>query len=305
MSVKIGIGDGFGPTLAPPDYWTWIDFCEQGGIDSIWHSDQLLGPSVEPLTMLAAVAARTSRMRFGTNALVVPFRDPVVIAKEFATIDYLSGGRLLPVFGVGAATDAYWAATGARASERGQRANEAITLIRHLLEQEEVHFEGAHFRYSGPGVYPRPSKPLPLWIGGHSQAAIRRTAFLGDGWLGAFTAPEEAGKARLSIEAALKESGRTIDADHYGVTLPVRIGNGSDPAVAEARQRFSSTSGEGSPVSANWVVGSEAEVIKALRRYVDAGISKFVLLPIARNVSDLMDQTSRLAMQVLPGMESR
>src|SRR5690242_15326337 len=130
MSIRVGMGAGFATTLSPQDYWSWVAYCEEFGIDSIWHSDQLLGRSLEPVTMLAALAARTTRMRFGTNAMVVPFRDPLVIAKEFAAIDFISSGRLLPVFGVGAATDPYWAATGAEAAKRGQRGNEAIALVR-------------------------------------------------------------------------------------------------------------------------------------------------------------------------------
>ena len=82
MSIRIGIDTALGASAFPPrDYWRWVDYCEDAGIDSIWHSDQLLGPTLEPVTMLAALAARTSRMRIGTNALVLPFRDPVVLAK--------------------------------------------------------------------------------------------------------------------------------------------------------------------------------------------------------------------------------
>jgi alkanesulfonate monooxygenase SsuD/methylene tetrahydromethanopterin reductase-like flavin-dependent oxidoreductase (luciferase family) len=147
MSIRIGIGTALGASaLSPAEYWRWVELCEAGGIDSNWHSDQLLGEQLDPMVMLAALAARTSRIRFGTNALVVPFRDPIVTAKEFAAIDYLSEGRLFPVLGVGNAVDAYWAATGADRGERGRRANEAIALIRLLLGEEEVDFTGTQYR---------------------------------------------------------------------------------------------------------------------------------------------------------------
>ncbi|MCB2076788.1 MAG: LLM class flavin-dependent oxidoreductase [Novosphingobium sp.] len=307
MSIRIGIGGSIGSQLAPADYWRWIDLCEDSGIDSIWHSDQLVGETLEPLAMLAALAARTSRMRFGTNALVLSFRDPVVTAKQFATIDYLSGGRLLPVFGVGRASDPWFAATGTDTRSRGARANEAIALIRMLLERDEVSFSGTHYRYEGPGIYPRPAKPMPLWIGGQSAAAVKRTALLGDGWLGGLTAPDEAGATRRHIEAALAETGRTIDDDHFGVTLPMRIGSPEDPSVARMRARFYARmpDDEKAGMMRSFAVGSEEDVIALLRQHVAAGMSKFVMIPIADTPDDLLEQTRRLAEAVLPAIEDR
>lgn len=300
MSIRIGLGNGLGPLLSPREYWDWIAYCEDAGVDSIWHSDQLLGASLEPVTMLAALAARTTRMRFGTNAVVVPFRDPIVMAKQFASIGYMSGGRLLPIFGVGAAGDPYWAATGAPPAARGQRADEAIMLVRQLLEEQDVHFDGVHFRYHGPGMHPRPARPMPLWTGGHSPAAIRRTARLGDGWLGGLMGPEAAGAARRAIEAALVATGRTIDSDHYGVTLPVRIGRPDDPAVIAARSRFAaqSTAQERDSAFEGLVTGSEDDIVDRIRLYVAAGMSKFVLLPIAGSADELMEQTRLIASRI-------
>ena len=176
MTVRLGLGSGLGTGLSADDYWRWIDCCEASGIDSLWFSDQLLGRGLEPVAMLAALAARTRRMRFGTSAIVAPFRDPVVLAKQFATIDFLGRGRFFPALGVGNASDAYWPATGTSASGRGARSDEAITLLRLLLEQDEVSFSGSFYQYQGPGIYPRPPRPIPLWIGGNSRAAFQRTA---------------------------------------------------------------------------------------------------------------------------------
>lgn len=307
MSIRIGIGAGISGPLSARDYWRWVDFCEAGGIDSIWQSDQLLGATLEPVTVLAALAARTTRMRFGTNALVVSYRDPLVVAKEFAAIDFLSEGRLLPVFGVGRAGDEYWAATGRNPGERGRRANEAIALIRLLLEREEVEFAGAHFTYRGPGVLPRPAKPIPFWTGGHSPAAIRRTAELGDGWLGGLVGPDRAGEARRGIEAALKVAGRTIDDDHYGVTLPLRIGTANDPALAAARERLTRRmpAPERDELAEAIAVGTPDDVIALLRRHIAAGMSKFVAIPIAEDAGELMAQTEMLVRHVLPAIEDR
>jgi probable F420-dependent oxidoreductase len=306
VTVRIGLGPGLGAGLCASEYWRWIDQCEASGIDSIWHSDQLLGRSLEPVSMLAALAARTARMRFGTSAIVAPFRDPVVLAKQLATIDFLSNGRLLPVLGVGNASDRYWSATGTDAAGRGTRTNEAITLIRLLLEQDSVAFAGSYYRYDGPGLYPRPAKPIPLWIGGNTQAAFRRTARLGDGWLGSMIGPDEAGRARKAIEDEARACGRSIDADHYGMTLMARIGKADDPAVLAARNQHATRMPAEAKTSLTdmLLAGSPAEVIATLRRYVDAGISKFVLMPMANDIAGLMEQTQLLASEVLPAIET-
>ncbi|MEO7385290.1 MAG: LLM class flavin-dependent oxidoreductase [Novosphingobium sp.] len=305
MSVRVGIGASLATSLAPDEFWRWVEFCENSGIDSIWQSDQLLGPGLDPVVLLSALAVRTKRMRFGTNALVINFRDPLVIAKEFAAIDYLSGGRLLPVFGVGAASDPYWAATGANAKERGRRANEAINLVRLFLSQDNVAFEGAHYRYHGKGILPRPAKPIPLWIGGQSIPAIKRTAALGDGWLGSLIGPEEAGATKARIESALLSLGRTIDSDHYGISLFMRFGAPDDPQVAATREQLQGRmpSNKRNATSEALVVGSPEDIIQLLQQYVRAGISKFVMLPMVSDAQDLMSQTDYLVRYVLKEIE--
>jgi len=305
MTVRVGLGPGLGANLSADELWQWIDLCEARGIDSLWFSDQLLGGSLEPVAMLAAMAARTSRMRFGTSAIVAPFRDPVLMAKQFATIDVLSKGRLFPVLGVGNASDAYWAATGTSPKGRGARSDEAITLLKLLLGQDEVSFSGAHYQYQGPGVQPRRAKPVPVWIGGNTGAAFHRTARLGDGWLGSMTGPQAAGQARKAIEAALGETGRSIDGDHYGMTLMLRLGPADDPQVQKAMARMAARMPEESRASAKdmFVTGTASEAVASLKRHVDEGMSKFVLIPMAGSAADLTDQTERLAAEVVPVIE--
>ncbi len=307
MSVRIGIGPGLGVALTPREYWRWVDYCEETGIDSIWHSDQLLGGTMEPVALLAALAARTARMRFGTNAIVAAFRDPIVLAKQLATVDWLSEGRAFPVFGVGNASDPFWAATGVDPKARGRRADEVIRLVRQLLDQDMVEFEGAHFRYSGPGVFPRPTRPMSLWIGGQSPAAYRRTALLGDGWLGGLTGAAAAAAARKQIEAALAETGRSIAPDHYGTSLPLRIGAESDPAVQAARARLIARMPEQdrSSLEQSFAIGAPDAIVALLQGYVAAGIHKFVVLPLVRDADDLMAQTELLVRNIIPQIENQ
>ncbi|MET0544858.1 MAG: LLM class flavin-dependent oxidoreductase [Caulobacterales bacterium] len=305
MTIRIGVGPGLGGALSVDEYWRWLELCESSGIDSVWHSDQLIGPGLEPMAMMAALAARTKRMRFGTNAVVVSHRDPLVLAKECATIDFLSKGRLLPVFGVGNAADPVWAAVGASSKGRGKRANEAIALIRRLLSEDSVSFHGEYYRYENAQVLPRPAKPIPIWIGGHSEAAIQRTAALGDGWLGGLIAADAAGDVVTRIKAALLLTGRTIDEDHYGVVVPFRFGSAEDQSVRAFCKMMNARRGEDDGGGAAGVIaaGGAAELVAAFRQYIDAGISKFVAIPIAGDAQDMFEQTQLLAREIVPVVE--
>ena len=306
MSIRIGIGTGLAPPQPVDAFWRWIDLCERGGIDSVWTSDQMIGPSPEPLAMLSAIAARTERMRLGTNVIVIALRDPVLLAKQIAAIDFVSKGRMLPSFGVGNAVDPIWAATGRDPAARGRQSDEAIALVRMLLEQDEEEFAGEFYTYRGPSMQPRPAGPLPYWIGGDSEAAIKRTARLGDGWIGGLNTPEGAGEIVRRIKAALLETGRGIDPDHYGVSLPLRIGTDDDPAVLAARRRFGARMKpqEAEARLASFAVGSVGHVIGLLRAFIANGIEKFVALPIAEGPADLLAQTRLLIEEVLPAVEA-
>jgi len=307
MTIRIGMGAGLGLVLDAPDYWRWVDLCEESGIDSIWHSDMLLGAMPEPLVLLSALAARTRRMRFGTNALVLSQRDPLVTAKQLASIAYLGGGRIVPVFGVGNAGDPFWAATGADPAQRGASGNEALRLIRLLLAGGDVSFAGAHFRYEGPGVQPRLTGPMPLWIGGHSAAAVRRTAALGDGWLGGLIGPDAAAAMKRRILAAAAAEGRAIDDDHYGTSVAFRFGRPDDPQVAAFRHQFAARARGNAPDDFDQAIaaGGADEIVACFQAFVAAGISKFVAFPIAVDADDLCVQTERLAREVLPRVEDR
>lgn len=305
MSIRIGIGNSLVPGLAPDEIWQWAQACDEWGIDSLWVSDQPSGNAPEPLAMLAALAACTKRLRLGTNVLVISMREPVLLARQLSTIHALSKGRLLPAYGIGTGLDPLWAATGTDPATRGKRANEAIALVCDLLSKDEISFEGQFHRYHGAGIQPRPPMPLPCWIGGESEAAIRRTAMLGDGWIGGLSTPERVGETIAAIKAKLAENNRTIDADHYGATIPFRIGAESDPAVGAARDRLSKRlkGAEREGTTDGFAVGPADRIVAIMRRYIDQGVAKFVVLPIASDAADLMEQTRRLTQEITPQIE--
>jgi probable F420-dependent oxidoreductase len=302
MKVRIGLGIAQTPFDDARAFWRFVDRCEAGGVDSLWQTDRLVSsqPQLEPMSVMAALAGGTDRLKFGMNVVVVTFRDPLVLAKECATIDWLSRGRLLPAFGVGPAIAPEWAATGRDPKGSGALVDEALGIMARLWAGERVTAHGAHFRYTDARIAPLPvQQPLPLWIGGRSKNAIRRTARLGTGWLGGVESPEQAGEVVAAVRAASAAAGRPIDEDHYGAAFGFRFGSADEPLVQRTGQVLSTLAQTSDP-SRHVAVGGAAEILARIDEYVRVGVSKFVLRPIAMGEADVLDQTERLIAEVLP-----
>ncbi|MPZ24147.1 MAG: TIGR03619 family F420-dependent LLM class oxidoreductase [Dehalococcoidia bacterium] len=302
MSVRVGLGFAGLPFSSAAALRAWIDFCEGSQVDSVWLSERLVSPQpfLEPISALAVIAGQTERLKFGVNATVLPLRDPLVLARECATIDYLSGGRLLPVFGVGRDTAPEFKATNRSPAGRGERSNEMIQLLSLLWSGESVTFEGKHYQYRDVMISPPPvQQPLPLWIGGSSRAAIERTARWGTGWLGGIQDPSEVAPVIAAIKEAAAEAGRVIDEDHYGTGFPFRFGSWDEPLVERYARSLSRTAPDVDPRS-HMVVGGAAEIADRIGQFIAAGASKFVLRPIAEGDAEIMDQSRRLNDEVLP-----
>lgn len=307
MSVRLGFGLVNYPFEDGRGFFRWVEMLESHRVDSVWQSDRLVStdPYLESLTALATLAGCTERIKFGMNAIVAPLRDPLVLAKQCATIDYLSGGRLLPMFGVGYPRAAEWEATGRSAEHRGSLANELFELLTRLWSEESVTFEGKYFQYRDATIAPRPvQQPLPLWIGGTSKAALRRTARLGTGWIGGIASPADVGAAIEGIRAEAEKAGRSIDEDHYGASLAFRIGSPDDEAVVNSPFVRRTGIGEDMDLNPLFCIGSEQDLVDRLREYVAVGASKFVLFPVASGERDVLDQTRRVVEAVKPAIES-
>src|SRR5215510_2172367 len=136
------------PFASAGDYWRWVDLCEQGGVDSIWQTDRLVSkqPILECMATMAALAGRTRRLRFGMNVVSLALRDPVLLAKQCATIDVLSEGRLLPAFGIGSPRAPEWTALHIDTRTRGRKTDEALEVIGRLWREDSVDFAGEFFR---------------------------------------------------------------------------------------------------------------------------------------------------------------
>jgi probable F420-dependent oxidoreductase len=302
VSVRVGISFGTFPFSQPAAFWSWVDACEASTVDSIWISDRLVGPafSLEPLSALAAIAGRTRRLKVGCNVVVLPAREPVLLAKQCATIDYLSDGRFLPAFGVGADQAPEWPAMGLSPQGRGARANEMLSLLDRLWTDTDVTFDGKHFNVKHASIRPRPKQaPLPMWIGGSSPAAIERTARYGHGWLGGSTAsPAMVAPVVAAVKARAAELGRVIPDDHFGVGFSYRFGDWDEPIVAEAVRSLAAR-GSADPHSV-MAVGTSEAIVELVRAFVAVGVSKFVLRPIAASGEEMLEQTVRLSREVIP-----
>jgi len=308
MAVRIGVGLGLGgfPFETIDDFRRWLDVCEDSAIDSIWQSDRVVSrdPAFEPMTLLSVIAGATRRLKFGTNAVVLPFRDPVTFARQCATLDTLSEGRFFPTVGVGRGDAPEWEATGRDPAGRGKKMDEAIEVMTRLWSGENVDFEGEHHSLKGATISPRPrQQPFPLWLGGASKAAIRRTARYGHGWLAPLQTPEEAGRTVAGIKAECERIGRPIPDDHYGATILFRIGDGAadsplgaaaaksdDPAAVALRER----------VQKMQAVGDAGVFLERVRSFCDNGVTKFIAIPMANDTEDMIEQCRRLATEVIP-----
>jgi probable F420-dependent oxidoreductase len=254
------------------------------------------------MTTMAALAGRTRRLRFGMNVVSLALRDPVLLAKQCATIDVLSEGRLLPAFGIGSPLGPEWTALDIDTKTRGRRTDESLEIIARLWREESVDFEGRHYRLKGASISPKPVQPdLPMWIGGSSDAAIRRTAKYGTGWQGGGETMEDAIRVVAAIKKALPEAGRTIDQDHYGASFPFYFG-APDATVAKAMDAYAKRTGR-DPYR-QFAVGDAEMILDRVGQYVAGGVEKFILRPVGSG-EQVIAQTKQLIEQVLPELGTR
>jgi probable F420-dependent oxidoreductase len=306
MGVAIGVGCAEFPFSGAAAYWRWIDMCEAGGVDSIWQTDRIVSrqPFLESMATMAALAGRTRRVRFGMNVVSVAFRDPVLLAKQCSTIDVLSDGRLLPAFGIGSPLAPEWEALGMDTKTRGRRTDECLEIIRRLWQEESVDFNGAFYKLKGATIAPKPAQSdLPMWIGGSTDAAIRRTVRIGTGWQAGGDPPAEAGRVVAAIKAAATKAGRLIDEDHYGAGFAFHFGSRDAPVVGRAMDTYAKRTGR--DATQTFAVGDAETILARVAEYVDAGVSKFILRPLGCDDEAILAQTRLLIEQVLPRAEAR
>jgi probable F420-dependent oxidoreductase len=294
----------FGPLATRANLLAFAREMEGLGYDSLWASDHVIVPYtiasrypynpsgqfplppdstfLDPLTALGLVAGVTERARLGTTVLVLPHRHPVLAAKMLATLDHLSGGRVILGAGVGWMREEI-EILGAPFDQRGAWSDEAIRVMRACWREERTSFQGRFFRFEAIGCFPKPVRgDIPIWMGGHAKPALRRIAALADGWHAAFpTAPEmEAGIALLKQECA--SQGRRFEE----LTITLRAGlsiresrGGSDRRVLQ---------------------GTPEQIVGDLRQFQALGVSHVLMEARYRDLNDMMQIFRTFARDIRP-----
>jgi probable F420-dependent oxidoreductase len=291
MKVRIGFGLGTVGTGADASlFGAIVDALEDLRFDSLWLSERATGPTLEPLVALAVAAGRTRKLKLGTSVQVLPGRNPLLLAKGWATLDVLSGGRALPAFGLGVVDPSEQQAFGVAREERAARFDEALALVRRFWTEPTVDHDGTYYRYTGVGIGVRPQQQPPdVWLGGRAPGELRRVGRVADGWLPSFTTPVIAAEGREVVLAAADAAGRSIDPEHWGA-LVAYAPHEIPPTVAE--------------LIAKRLPGVEPEKVvpighdalrEVLQGFIGLGFSKLVPVPFGAPVDDWDAELTSLA----------
>jgi probable F420-dependent oxidoreductase len=294
MKIRIGFGLGTRTLTNGETFGGFVDDLERIGFDSLWLSERITGPAPDPVVGLAYAAGRTTRMKFGMSVMVLPGRNPVLVAKELASLDRLSGGRLLPAFGLGAVDPREQQAFGVTREERGRIFNESLPLIRRLWMEERVDHDGEFFHLEGASIQPKPlQQPPDVWLGGIAPSELRRVGRLGDGWLPSFCTADDIEASLPIITAEAEKHERTIDPEHIGALVSYRQGPLPDLIASFITKRRPD-------LDPNEVVPEGLDGLrKTLEAMIEVGASKFVVLPFVEP-DDWTEELERVAATLFP-----
>jgi probable F420-dependent oxidoreductase len=289
--VKVGVGFGlFSLGLPSADTIAEVaERAEEWGLDSFWLSDHLLAPTPEldVVATLSLLASRTSRIRLGPSVFLLNLRHPLVAAKSFASLDYLSNGRMVMAVGTGANLADY-AACGIPTEGRGRRLDEGILILRKVWTEPKTSFHGKYFNFENVTIEPRPLRrtnndtgTIDIWVGGRSDAALKRTARLADGYFASFQTPDEFARNMATIRQYAEQSGRANARIESGLILLCRLAATRERAEEDLRRALAGTSRGNDQFIQRTVYGSPDDIIRRLSEYTAVGLDKFVLWPVA------------------------
>ena len=263
---------------------------EEWGFASVWVHDHVFNaahvftrigkkPYYEPLTLLSYVAACTQRVGLGTSVLVLPYHNPIRLAKTAATLDVLSGGRLILGVGVGGVAQES-EAMGSPYAERGAITDEAIAIMQELWTKEDPSFAGKYHRFSAMPFSPKPlQKPhIPVLIGGNSRAAIRRAVRLGNGWHPFSISPEAVSEGINYLRECARGAGREVAEIPVSVSLPL-----------------------GNPTTRGDALGTAPHaIVQKIQAFASAGVQMVVITGNTGNIAETLPAMELLAREVLP-----
>jgi probable F420-dependent oxidoreductase len=280
------------PFVAPEDFVRLAGLCERLGYDSVWGNDHIttqnyvrdLFPGKPPafyevMTVLSFCAAATTTLKLGTAVAVLPMRDPFWLAKQAATIDQMSGGRLILAVGIGAYREEFlaWAPRLQVAGRRGDMLDEGLALMRRLFTERTVTHDGHYYACRDIEMYPKPRQsPFPLWIGGHNLEAVERAARFGAGWLPGWRAWPELQERIEHLKARAAEIGR-------------------DPATIEIAPQFSVTVAKTPEAAERRYMASGLVAHRASLAYTGRDLSKQVVANLVGSPDLILEKVAGLA----------
>ena len=307
MRFGLGIPTGTEGLMYPIPYASAQDNvrlaqeAERLGFDSVWGNDHMTvqryveeetsqPPNYyEVLTTLTYIAAATTNIKLGTALLVLPFRNPVVVAKQVATMDQLSGGRMLLGIGIGAYREEFEAVFPGRQAHRGRMVEEGIQALRSLFTEDKSSFDGKHYRFNNIRCYPKPlQEPLPIYSGGNALQCRRRAAELCQGWLPAVLSPSEVSSGVEDINRFGESAGRDVTNLDIALQLTVTLGRTHEEALKKFRasqlykhleslKKSTLRDQQGGYEERN-LIGTPDDICEQVRRYQQAGVTTLAAL---------------------------
>ena len=305
MSVGVGITCG-------GDFWEpdQIRAVEDLGFDSFWTGEHIVyhRPILEAVTTLTYAATLTSRIKIGPATLILPLRHPTMVAKQFSSLDVLSHGRVILTVGVGGDYPREFAGCGVPVKERGQRATEAIEIMRKYWTGKRFDYDGKIFKLEDVDMLPTPVHPggPPIWVSGRQDGPMRRAATLGDGWHPYMYTPDRCRASFLRVREMAQEAGRTLPDDYvFACFIYLSMYDDVDEArrraVDELKYRYDQEFDH--LVDKYCAYGPSERVADYLRQYIEAGANYLILAPIMPP-DDRRNHLGRLAEHVLPVLKN-
>ena len=300
----------FGSSLSlkpPGEQFDLVRRVEALGFESVWTGDHVSfhGPIHESLTLLATYVPITSRIRLGTAVYLLALRAPAIAAKATATLDALSGGRLIFGVGVGGENPKEFELCGVPHRERGARVSEGIDVVRTLWRDTPASFKGRFTQFENVSIDPKPVQQPgpPIWIGGRSDAALARAGRQGDGWMSYVVQPERYAQSVDKIRTAAQAAGRRLDGFAFGHLAFITLGRDWEAAkavwVTHLSKRYAQ---DFEPLARKYgIIGTPEQCAEQLRRFEAAGCN-YVIFNVIGPPADERDQLERIATDVLPSL---
>jgi probable F420-dependent oxidoreductase len=278
---------------------------EKAGLDSIWVGDHVAftSPIQDPLVSLSFAAACSDKLTFGTSVYLLPLRHPTPVAKQVATLDQMTNGRLIFGVGVGGEFPREFEACGINVKERGGRLSEGIQIVKKLWSGTPVSHHGRFFEFEETHMQPAPVQPggPPIWCGGRSKAALERAGHLCDGYISYVVTPQMYAEALDTIGQAREAAGRNGTTFGTAHLLFARVDKDYDTALDVAAHHLSIRYAMDFRKAAQRyaALGSGADVAAAINKFIEAG-ARYIVVDLIGPEEEKLDHLARFAAETVP-----